>query len=99
MHVISRKALADFWQVHPAARAPMAAWFKVMERSAFANFAALRNAFNSADKVGQYTVFNVGGQGHRVIAAIHFNRQKVHIRHVLTHADYERWSAKERKGK
>jgi mRNA interferase HigB len=28
-----------------------------------------------------------------LIASIHFNRQKVYIRHVLTHAEYskERW--------
>ena len=38
-------------------------------------------------------------QGYRVVTAIHFNRQKLYIRHVLTHSEYERWSAKLRKCK
>lgn len=99
MHVISRKALVEFWNIHPPARGPMTAWFKVMEGAMFPNFGAVRATFNSADKVDRFTVFNVGGGGYRVVTAIHFNRQKLYIRHVFTHPEYERWSAKSRKGK
>lgn len=77
----------------------MSAWFKVVEQSACGNFAAVRAIFNSADKVGGFTVFNVGGQGYRVIAAIHYNRQKIYIRHVFTHSEYDRWTMKLRSGK
>ena len=77
----------------------MSAWFKVIEKSTCANFAAVRAIFNSADKVGNYTVFNVGGQGFRVIAAIHYNRQTIYIRHVFTHAEYDRWTTKLRSDK
>ncbi len=28
---------------------------------------------------------------YRVIAVLHFNRQKLYIRDVLTHAAYDRW--------
>lgn len=99
MHVISRKALMDFWQVHPPARGPMAAWFKVVKGATFANFAMVRDTFNSTDKVGPYTIFNVGGGGYRIVTAIHYNRHKRYIRHVFTHAEYERWSDKLRRGK
>ena len=51
----------------------------------------------SADKVNKFTVFNVGGGGYRGVTAIHFNRQKLYIRHVFTHSEYERWSTKLRK--
>jgi mRNA-degrading endonuclease HigB of HigAB toxin-antitoxin module len=33
-------------------------------------------------------VFNVGGNKYRLIAAIHFNRARVYVRHVLTHEEY-----------
>ena len=99
MHVISRKALVDFSKLHPPARGPMSAWFKVVDKSACANFAAVRAIFNSADKVGNYTVFNVGGQGYRVITAIHYNRQKIYIRHVFTHVEYDRWTTRLRSDK
>lgn len=36
------------------------------------------------------TVFNIGGNKYRLIAAIHFNRHKVYIRHILTHAEYDK---------
>ena len=99
MHVISRKALVEFWMVHPPAKGPMTAWYKVMHRATFANFGSVRSVFNSADKVDRFTVFNVGGEGYRVVVAIHFNRQKLYIRHVFTHAEYERWSTRLRSGK
>lgn len=99
MHVISRRALSEFWAMHPPARGPMAAWFKVMKRATFANFAAVRATFNSADLIGDLVVFNVGGEGYRVVTAIHFNRRKLYIRHVFTHAEYDRWSANLRRRK
>ena len=41
-------------------------------------------------KVGDFIVFNIGGNKYRLITAIHFNRRKVYIRHVLTHQEYDR---------
>jgi mRNA interferase HigB len=32
----------------------------------------------------------LGGNKYRLITAIHFNRCKVYIRHVLTHPEYAR---------
>jgi mRNA interferase HigB len=34
-------------------------------------------------------VFNIGGNKFRLVAAIHFNRKKIYVRHVLTHAEYD----------
>ena len=90
MHVISRKALREFWSRHPNSAAPLTRWFKIMDRQTFRNFAELRATFPSADRVGNLIVFNIGGNNYRVIASIHFNREKVYIRHVLTHAEYNR---------
>lgn len=66
------------------------AWYRVMKAGRFANFAELKAAFQSADKVGDYLVFNVGGGRLRVICAVHFNTGSVYIREVLTHAKYDR---------
>ena len=46
--------------------------------------------FATADQVGKLTVFNVGGNKVRVIAAIHYNRKRIYIRAVLTHDEYDR---------
>ena len=64
-----------------------------MKSGRFSSFAELRVLFPSADQVGKLTVFNIGGNKARLIAAIHYNRQKVYIRAILTHAGYdeEKW--------
>ncbi len=95
MHVISRKALREFWEKYPNSKAPLSRWFKIMEKQDFGNFSELRAIFPNADKVGDLIVFNIGGNKYRLIASIHFNRGKVYIRHVLTHAEYDKGGWKE----
>ena len=90
MHVISRKALRLFWEKHPASKGPLSRWFKIVDRSTFDSFDALRATFPSADQVEGLVVFNIGGNKYRLIVSIHFNRGKVYVRHVLTHEEYDR---------
>lgn len=92
MRVISNKALQDFAAIHPEADGALQAWRKLLEASAIANFAALRQLVNSVDKAGDFHVFDVGGNKYRIVAAIHFNRGLLYVRHVFTHAQYDRWS-------
>ena len=68
---------------------PLAVWYAIMARTEFGPFAELKRVFRSVDKVGKFTVFDIAGNKYRLIAAIHFNRKKVYIRHVLTHAEYD----------
>ena len=60
--------------------------------------AELRAAFGSVDKVEHVFVFNVGCNKLRVIAAVHSNAGKVFVRHVLSHAEYDRGVWKRREG-
>ena len=99
MRVISRRALREFWELHPPAKGPLAAWFRLMRSAVFADFNAIRKTFAAADYVVPYTVFDIGGNRYRVITVIHYNRRRVYIRHVLTHAEYDRWSDDRRKRK
>ena len=92
MHIISKKALEAFWLKHPLAQAPLEAWFRLVSLSSFDTFLEVKQAFNSADYVAPYLIFNIGGNNFRVISVIHFNRQKVYVREVFTHAEYDRWN-------
>jgi mRNA interferase HigB len=89
MHVITRKRLNEFAELHPEAKSSLAHWYGLMRRRRFANFVQLREVFPHADQVGNFTVFNIGGNKARLIAALHYNRNKTFIRHVLTHAEYD----------
>ena len=90
MHVISRKALQLFWMQHPDSEMSLVRWFKIMRQTDFQSFGELRATFPAADKVGDWIVFNIGGNKYRLITSIHFNRGKVYIRHVLTHPEYDK---------
>ena len=69
-------------------------WFKIMQKNNFASFNTLRKTFPAADKVGDLVVFNIGGNKYRLIASIHFNRKRIYIRYVLTHAEYDKGASK-----
>lgn len=90
MHIISRKALIDFWEKYPDSHMALLRWYKIMEQTSFGSFAELREAFPSADKVGDFIVFNIAGNKYRLIASVHFNRNKTYIRHVLSHKEYDK---------
>jgi len=95
MHVISQKALKLFALKHPDSETALDSWYRLISANEFMTFADLRKLFPSADKVGPLIVFNIGGNKYRLIAAIHFNRQKVFVRHILTHVEYNRGNWKE----
>jgi mRNA interferase HigB len=90
MHVITRRRLKEFWAQHPESEQPLEIWYRNMRRVEFQTWAELRSAFPTADKVGDKTVFNIGGNKYRLIAVVHFNRGVVFIRNVLTHQDYDK---------
>lgn len=96
MHVIAKPSLISFWTRHPDAERPLQVWYHAMERKVFSDFNELRGTFASADYVDGLTVFNIGGNKYRLIASIHYNRRKVYIRNVLTHAEYDREDWKRR---
>ena len=93
MHVISPKTLREFWETHPQAREPLRAWRVVAHAATWQTFVDVRERFPSADLVGRLTVFNISGNNYRLIVRIEFTLQRIYVRHVLTHAEYdkERW--------
>ncbi len=90
MHVISKKKLREFWEKHPNAEPNLQSWYKITNKANWQNFAQLRRAFSSADLVGKFTVFNISGNKYRLITLVDYQYQEVYIRHVLTHAEYDK---------
>ena len=90
MHVITRKTLVEFGQKHPPAESPLKVWFMRVRQAQWHNLAELRRDFPAADLVGRLTVFNIGGGNYRLIARVEYQRQRVYVRQVLTHAEYDK---------
>jgi mRNA interferase HigB len=95
--VISQKAPREFAEVHADAASPLRAWFKLARHGRFLNLAELKRTFGSVDLVPvkgrSFYVFNIYGNTYRLMTAINFNTQRLFVRRILTHAEYdtERW--------
>jgi mRNA interferase HigB len=87
--------LIEFSEKHPEVTTALARWYQLIKHNDFSSFAELRETFRTADQVGKLTVFDIGGNKARLVAAIHYNRKKVYIRAVLTHDEYDedKWKA------
>ena len=90
MHVISEKPLRDFWTTHRDAEPALRAWLQAAKAAEWTRFADIRLTFRDADQVGKFTVFNIVGNKYRLVAVTYFNRGKLYVRHILTHAEYMR---------
>ena len=100
MRVISRRRLREFWQRHADAERPLVAWFNVARAARWSEFADTRRDFSHADRVRVgsgvvLTVFNVGGNKHRLVVDVVYQHQVVYVKMIMTHAQYSKgtWKA------
>lgn len=95
MHIITRKRLLEFATKQSNTATALDAWYRIVKHTEIKSFSEMRKIFPSVDKVRNLTVFNIGGNKIRLIAAVHYNTQCLYIRHVLTHKEYdkEKWKS------
>ncbi|MGP0065807.1 MAG: type II toxin-antitoxin system HigB family toxin [Isosphaeraceae bacterium] len=89
MHVISKKRLVEAGRKHPDALPSLLRWYRVADQALWNDIHEVRADFPHADPVEKFTVFNIKKNAYRLITVIHYNRSKVYVRAVLTHADYD----------
>jgi mRNA interferase HigB len=89
LHIISRKKFKEAATCHSDLEAPLDVWFRIAKRASWQNLTDVRKTFASADSVNRWTVFNIKGNRYRLITEINYRFQRVYIRHVLAHAEYD----------
>ena len=90
MHIISHSKIIQAQAAHPACSGVLDQWYRLSKRVHWHNFADVKACFPATDKVGDKYVFDVGGNKLRLIAAIHFTHERVFVRAVLTHKEYDK---------
>lgn len=93
MNTISYRKIREFVRLHPNAEPSLGSWYKIAKKASWRSIVDVRQDYPHADLVGRYVVFNIAGNNYRLIAEMHFESQLVLIRHILTHAEYdkEKW--------
>ena len=98
MRIITKRRILSYAQSHPNSAPSLSAWLSASDAAAWESFVHLRQTFPHADQVTTaskrtVTVFNIAGNHHRLITAIHYNTGIIYILKILTHSDYskDRW--------
>ena len=75
---------------HPELNGALDAWFRIAKRAKWTCLNDIRKTWRDTDQVDGKTVFNVKGNKFRLIAGINYQSQTIYIKHVLTHAEYDK---------
>ncbi|MFO1423904.1 MAG: type II toxin-antitoxin system HigB family toxin [Candidatus Competibacteraceae bacterium] len=90
MRIISKRPIREFWELRPESKPALEEWFRKVSQLAAASFPELRRVFGSADYVDGYTLFDVGGNKYRIATVIHYDKQRLYVRQVMTDSEYDR---------
>lgn len=98
MRIIAKKMLREFWEKNRRAETPLKEWYETTEDANWTCFADVKPTFATASIVGDYVVFNIGGNKYRLITSIRYDWQIVFTIAVYTHKDYDDWTKAQRSG-
>ena len=95
MRIITRRRLNEYAKLHPNAAASLSAWHDIAKGSEWANIREIRQTLPHADPAivasgKTVIIFNIAGNHHRLITAIHYDSAKIFILEILTHAEYSK---------
>lgn len=93
MRIVTFKRIKKFSTKHADSENPLKYWYHTTKGKKWSNLNEIKKTFNSVDYVGNHRfVFNIKGNDYRLVAIISFNAQKVYIRFIGTHSEYDKIS-------
>ncbi len=90
MHIISRKILREFCQKHSDSCDAIYNWRRIASKADWKNLNDVQKTYRTAEAVGSFTVFNIKENHYRLIVDIIYASQRIYIKYILTHADYDK---------
>jgi len=96
MRIVTPKRLREFSIRHPISKIPLLYWYEIVKVAKWKKLADIKKDFNTVDYVGNNRyVFNIKGNDFRIVVIIIFLSQKIYIRFIGTHSEYDKINAKE----
>lgn len=93
MHVISRKPFNDAIRKYPNDASAIEDMFKVLKNRAYHTPEELRKVFGTLDNFkykDKWWVIDIGGNNLRLIAFIEFQDNRMYVKYICSHADYDK---------
>ena len=98
--IVTQKRSRLYARMHPRSEASLRHWEKSVLAASWATPTDVRQTFNDVDAIqvssgNTVHVFNIQGNAHRLIAAIHLRSQMVYVLRIMTHSEYDQgyWKA------
>lgn len=101
MHVISKKPFSDAAEKYPNDRKAIMDVYNVLRTGEFETPLVMKDTFASLDNfryIDKWWIIDIGGNNLRLIAAILFSCQKVYVKHIVTHLEYDKLTKRYKKG-
>ena len=91
MRILTFKRIIDFCDCQPDVAIALQVWYQKTSKAKWQSINDVRRMFGSADYVGNNRyVFNIKGNHYRLVAIVIFASQKIYIRFIGTHTEYEK---------
>lgn len=93
MHVISRRPFNEASSKYPNDADAIEAAYKTLRNGTFSNPLELKAVFPSLDNFrykDKWWVIDIGGNNLRLLAFIEFRDNRMYVKHIVTHADYDK---------
>lgn len=97
MHVLSKKPFMDAAKRYPKDASALDSIYKALEKGNFQSPEQMRHVFATLDNFryeDKWWILDIAGNNLRLLAYIDFQRQKVYIKHILNHPDYDKFCKK-----
>lgn len=95
MQLFNKPEIERFIVKHAVTRNALRRWVNMVEEADWKNHNDLKQTFPSADYVGNARyVFNIKGNGYRIVAVVVFIAGTLIIRFVGTHEEYDKIDCK-----
>ena len=102
MRIISKRPFANAARAYPNQRGALDDVYRRIKMGRFSSPEEMRRVFPSLDNFRykkKWWVINIAGNQLRMIAFIQFSQNRLYVKHILTHAEYDRLCWRYTKGK
>jgi mRNA interferase HigB len=93
LHVISRRPFNEASRKYPNDADAIEAAYKILRNGTFPTPLELKAIFPSLDNFrykDKWWVIDIGGNNLRLLAFIEFRDNRMYVKHIVTHADYDK---------
>lgn len=93
MHVISKRAFVEACQNYPSHKNAILNLYKVLDKGDFKSPEEMKKVYKTLDNFkykDKWWVIDIGGNKLRMIAFIQFIQNRIYVKHIVSHAQYDK---------